>query len=49
VPATASDVQAGKTVQVQLESIGAGGVGRPGASAAPAGPVGTAGSVTVIP
>ena len=45
-PATASDVQAGKTVQVQLDF---GERGLPGASAAPAGPVGTAGSVTVIP
>ena len=47
-PAAASDVQAGATVQVQLDPSGAI-VGRPGASAAPAGPVGTAGSVTVIP
>jgi hypothetical protein len=43
--ATAADVQAGTTVQVQL----AGGAGRPNASATTAGPVGTAGSVTVIP
>jgi hypothetical protein len=44
--ASASDVQPGKTVQVQLD----GGItGRPNASAAAAAPVGTAGSVTVIP
>jgi hypothetical protein len=48
-PATAADVQAGTTVQVQLEFNGTAGAGRPGASAAPAGPVGTADSVTVIP
>jgi hypothetical protein len=45
-PASASDVQAGKTVQVQLD-FGAG--GRPRASATTTGPVGTAGSVTVVP
>ena len=45
--ASATDVQTGKKVQVQLDG-GGGGV-RPGASAAPSGPVGTAGSVTVIP
>jgi hypothetical protein len=44
--ASASDVQAGKTVQVQLEF---GGNGRPSASGTTSGPVGTAGSVTVIP
>ena len=44
--ASASDVQAGKTVQVQLDF---GGQGRPNASAAPGAPVGTAGSVTIIP
>lgn len=44
--ADASDVQAGKTVQVQLAL---GGQGRPSASATTSGPVGTAGSVTVIP
>jgi len=44
--ASASDVTAGKTVQVQLD----GGIaGRPNASATTGGPVGTAGSVTVIP
>jgi hypothetical protein len=43
---SASDVQTGKKVQVQLEG---GGQIRPGASAAPSGPVGTAGSVTVVP
>jgi hypothetical protein len=48
-PASASDVQAGTTVQIQLEFDGTAGAGRPGASAAPAGPLGTAGSVTVIP
>jgi hypothetical protein len=47
-PATAADVQAGKTVQVQLAG-GAGGGGRPTASAAPAGPLGTASSITVVP
>jgi hypothetical protein len=45
--ASASDVQPGKTVQVQLD--GGGFTGRPNASAAAAAPVGTAGSVTVIP
>ena len=44
--ASASDVQAGKTVQVQLDG---GFTGRPNASATTAAPVGTAGSVTVIP
>ena len=44
--ASASDVTAGKTVQVQLDG---GLTGRPNASAAPDAPVGTAGSVTVIP
>ena len=43
--ASAADVQAGKTVQVQLDG---GFTGRPNASAAAA-PVGTAGSITVIP
>lgn len=43
--ASAADVQAGKTVQVQLD----GGTRRPNPSAATGGPVGTAGSVTVIP
>jgi hypothetical protein len=44
--ASASDVTAGKTVQVQLD----GGItARPNASATTGGPVGTAGSVTVIP
>lgn len=47
-PGTASEVQAGKTVQVQLDFAG-GGAGRPNASSAPTGPVGTAGSVTVVP
>jgi hypothetical protein len=47
-PATAADVQAGKTVQVQLTFAG-GGAGRPNASSAPTGPVGTADSVTVVP
>jgi Domain of unknown function (DUF5666) len=45
-PATSSDVQTGKTVQVQLDF---GGNGRPSASATPGGPVGTANSVTVVP
>ena len=44
--ASASDVQAGKTVQVRLDG---GLTGRPNASAAAAAPVGTAGSVTVLP
>jgi hypothetical protein len=44
--ASASDVQTGKTVQVQLDG---GRTARPNASAAPGGAVGTAGSVTVIP
>jgi hypothetical protein len=44
--ATAADVQAGKTVQVQLDG---GFTGRPSASAATSAPVGTAGSITVIP
>jgi hypothetical protein len=43
--ASASDVQAGTSVQIQLE----GGAGRPSASAPPSGPVGTASSVTVVP
>ncbi len=48
--ASASDVQTGSTVQVQVDVTGGGGGGfRPGASGAPTGPVGTAGSVTVIP
>jgi hypothetical protein len=47
-PGSASDVQAGKTVQVQLTFAG-GGAGRPNASSAPSGPIGTAGSVTVVP
>ncbi len=46
-PASASDVAAGKTVQVQLD-LG-GGVGRPNASGAPDGSTGTANSVTVVP
>jgi hypothetical protein len=45
-PASATDVQAGKTVQVQLT---ANGQGRPAASATTSGPVGTASSVTVVP
>jgi hypothetical protein len=44
--ATAADVTAGRTVQVQLDG---GLTGRPNASAAPDAPIGTAGSVTVIP
>jgi hypothetical protein len=44
--ASAADVQAGKTVQVQLDL---GGQGRPSASAATSGPLGTASSVTVVP
>ena len=44
--ATAADVQAGKTVQVQIDG---GFNGRPNASATTTAPVGTAGSVTVIP
>ena len=44
--ASASEVQAGKTVQVQLDL---GGQGRPSESATTSGPVGTAGSVTVVP
>ena len=49
--ASASDVTAGKNVQVQLDITdgGAGGLGRPNASGAPAGPSGTASSVTVVP
>jgi hypothetical protein len=48
--ASASDVAAGKTVQVQLDVTGGGGgLGRPNASGAPAGPTGTASSVTVVP
>ncbi len=47
-PGSASDVQAGKTVQVQLTFAG-GGAGRPNASSAPSRPIGTAGSVTVVP
>ena len=45
-PATASDVQAGKKIQVQLDF---GGQGRPNADPAAGGSLGTAGSVTVIP
>jgi hypothetical protein len=45
-PATATDVQAGKTVQVQLTGNGQ---GRSSASATTSGPVGTASSVTVLP
>jgi hypothetical protein len=45
-PATATDVQTGKTVQIQLT---ANGQGRPSASATTSGPVGTASSVTVLP
>ncbi len=49
-PASASDVTAGKTVQVQITPTGGGAGGfRPGASGAPTGPVGTAGSITVVP
>jgi hypothetical protein len=48
-PATAADVKAGSTVQVQLQFDGNGGGFRPNASSAPAGPIGTAGSVTVVP
>jgi hypothetical protein len=48
-PASATDVAAGKTVQVQLDITGGGGFGRPSASGAPAGPTGTASSVTVVP
>jgi hypothetical protein len=44
--ASASDVQTGKTVQVQLDFNDQ---GRPRASAQTDGPIGTAGSVTVIP
>ena len=44
--ATAADVQAGKTVQVQIDG---GFTGRPNASVTTAAPVGTAGSVTVVP
>jgi Domain of unknown function (DUF5666) len=44
--ASATDVQAGKTVQVQLDFSGQ---GRPAASATTSGPVGTASSVTVVP
>ena len=44
--ASAADVTAGRTVQVQLDG---GLTGRPNASATTTGPVGTAGSVTVIP
>jgi hypothetical protein len=48
--ASASDVAAGKTVQVQLDVTGGGfGGGRPSASGAPSGPSGTANSVTVVP
>jgi hypothetical protein len=47
-PGSASDVQAGKTVQVSLDFAG-GGAGRPNASSSPSGPIGTAGSVTVVP
>ena len=45
-PASASDVQAGATVEVQLELDGK---GRPSASDSPSGALGTAGNVTVIP
>ena len=45
-PASATDVTAGKTVQVQLDFSGQ---GRPTASATTSGPVGTASSVTVVP
>ena len=48
-PASASDVAAGKTVEVQLDITGGGGFGRPNASGAPAGPAGTANSITVVP
>jgi hypothetical protein len=48
-PASASDVAAGKTVQVQLDITGGGGFGRPNASGAPTGPAGTASNVTVVP
>jgi hypothetical protein len=56
-PASASDVTAGKTVQVQLGFNGARGGGAngganggaPAASGAPAGPLGTASSITVVP
>jgi hypothetical protein len=48
-PASASDVAAGKTVQVQIDITAGGGLGRPNASGAPAGPTGTANSVTVVP
>jgi len=47
-PATASDVKAGSTVNVQLQ-IGDGAGFRRDASAAPSGPIGTASSVTVVP
>ena len=47
--ASASDVQAGKTVQVQLDLAGGAGLGRPNASGAPGGTTGTASSVTVVP
>ena len=45
-PASAADVQAGETVQVQVDFAGG---GRPGAGGTTSGPVGTAGSVTVVP
>jgi hypothetical protein len=48
-PASASDVTAGSSVEVQVQFDGAGGFGRPGASPTTSGPVGTAGSVTVVP
>ena len=48
-PASATDVAAGKTVQVQLDITGGGGFGRPNASGAPSGPAGTASNVTVVP
>ncbi|MFL5708908.1 MAG: hypothetical protein ACJ77Y_08000, partial [Chloroflexota bacterium] len=60
-PASATDVTAGKSVQVQIQPAagagnggnrgngGNGGLFRPGASGAPTGPIGTAGSITVIP
>jgi len=51
--ATSSDVQAGKSVQVQLDFAGGGGrpnaSGAPDASGAPGGATGTASSVTIVP
>jgi hypothetical protein len=46
-PASAADVTAGSTVQVQLQATGAS--GGPAASSAPGAALGTAGSVTVVP